>query len=240
MSVQTFTELLTTRKFLLHLAAFVTILTVATLFYVLVEGRQPLDAFYFVVTTITLIGSNYNPTTPAGTIFASLLAFASVGIIISLIAQVFGPHFAVQILSQRRTHRVSEMEGHTIVAGDSPTSRELLRSFDKKNTLVLVEGEEAFTALSTMGYSAIRGDPASGRLLEEAGIQKCRSIIAASDSDADNAFVCLTAKKMRKDVRVIAKISAEESREKLAAAGADFIVCPPTLALNEITRAAFS
>ncbi len=239
MSVQSFTGLLTTRKFLLHLAAFLLILVVATLFYVLVEGVSPLVAFYFVVTTIALIGSNYTPSTWQGTIFASILAFASVGIIISLIAQVFGPHLAVQILSQRRIHKVSKMEGHIIVAGDSETTRELLRSLDKKGTLTLVEEEEAFNAISGLGYSTIRGDPSSVRLLEEAGIERCKAVIAASDNDADNAFVCLTAKKIRRDVKVIAKISGEESREKLAAAGADSIVCPPTLALNEITKAAF-
>lgn len=100
--VQTFTEFLTTRKFLIHLSIFVLILLVATIFYVLAEGASPLAAFYFVVTTITLIGSNHTPTTSGGTIFASILAFVSAGMIISLTAQVFGPHLAMQIVAQRR------------------------------------------------------------------------------------------------------------------------------------------
>ncbi len=238
MSVQSFTGLLTTRKFLLHLVGFVLILVVATLFYVLVEGIAPLKAFYFVVTTITLTGSNYPPSTWQGTIFDSILAHIRWNHNLPNSPSLWTPPTGANPV-QRRLQKVSKMQGHIIVAGDPATSRELLRNLNKKDTLVVVEGEAAFNAIIGLGYSTIRGDPSSARLLGEAGIKRCKAVIAASDSDADNAFVCLSAKKIRRDVRVIAKISAEERREKLAAAGADSIVCPPTLALNEITKAVF-
>jgi len=61
---------------------------------VLLEGWNYVDAFYFMSLIATTQGPTRNPATEGGKIFASAMAFVSVGAAISAIAFVIGPLFA--------------------------------------------------------------------------------------------------------------------------------------------------
>ena len=72
----------------------------------------------------------------------------------------------------------------------------------------------------------IHGNAASDDILNEAGINKTKALIAALGSDADNLYVTLSARVSRPDIFVVARVSAEESESKLKQAGADRIISP--------------
>jgi hypothetical protein len=52
-----------------------------------------LDAFYFVSMLATAQGAAYTPETAAGKIFAAVLAYVSVGIVVAALGVLFGPFF---------------------------------------------------------------------------------------------------------------------------------------------------
>ncbi len=58
------------------------------------------------------------------------------------------------------------------------------------------------------------------------GIRRARGLIAAVDSDADNVFVVLSARKINPDLRIVARASSDESAAKLEIAGADRTLSP--------------
>ncbi len=60
---------------------------------VLLEGWTYVDAFYFMSLIATTQGPARSPATDGGKIFASAMAFLSVGAAISAIGFVFGPLF---------------------------------------------------------------------------------------------------------------------------------------------------
>ncbi len=55
------------------------------------EGMAWVDAFYFMSMIATAQGSAWTPVTAAGKLFASLMAFVSVGMVVTTLGFLFGP-----------------------------------------------------------------------------------------------------------------------------------------------------
>jgi voltage-gated potassium channel len=54
--------------------------------------------------------------------------------------------------------------------------------------------------------------------------------VVASDNDADNLYITLSARAVRPDVQIVARASDEDAEKKLRLAGADRVVMPYTAA----------
>ena len=57
------------------------------------EGLSYLDSFYFTALLATGEGPSYTPVTVGGKLFAGLLAFVSVGTVLTALLFLFGPFF---------------------------------------------------------------------------------------------------------------------------------------------------
>lgn len=79
------------RKTLYSIGIVALILGVGTEGMHLLEGWPYVDSFYFISLIATTQGPSVIPKTDAGKIFASLMAFVSVGAVLSAVAFVFGP-----------------------------------------------------------------------------------------------------------------------------------------------------
>jgi voltage-gated potassium channel len=84
----------------------------------------------------------------------------------------------------------------------------------------------------------IEGDATDDAVLEQAGIQRARSIIACADSDANNVFITLTARELREDIRIVARAAVEDTEKKLRRAGADRVISPYKASGTEMARLA--
>jgi voltage-gated potassium channel len=76
------------------------------------------------------------------------------------------------------------------------------------------------------GYLVLLGEASDDAVLEEAGIQRARGLVATVDSDADNVFVVLSARKLNPKLHIVARASSDESAAKLEIAGADRTLSP--------------
>lgn len=65
----------------------------------LIEGLSYIDAFYFTSMIATAQGANYTPTTEGGKIFAAMLAFLSVGTVVTALVFLLGPFFGAVLRS---------------------------------------------------------------------------------------------------------------------------------------------
>lgn len=57
------------------------------------EGLSWIDAFYFMSMIATAQGPTQMPLTDAGKVFASLMSFISVGVVVAALGFIFGPFF---------------------------------------------------------------------------------------------------------------------------------------------------
>ena len=67
------------------------VLTIGTVGFHLIEGYPYLDAFYLTSMIATAQGPSQTPATPAGKAFASLMAFVSIGMVVTAAGFLFGP-----------------------------------------------------------------------------------------------------------------------------------------------------
>ncbi|MDV3293149.1 MAG: hypothetical protein LYZ70_02655 [Nitrososphaerales archaeon] len=58
-----------------------------------IEGYSYIDSFYFTAMIATGQGPNFTPVSEVGKIFAAMLAFVSVGTVITALLFLFGPFF---------------------------------------------------------------------------------------------------------------------------------------------------
>jgi voltage-gated potassium channel len=95
---------------------------------------------------------------------------------------------------------------------------------------VLDYSETAIAAAKEHGDLLIEGNATHDDDLARAGLGRARGIVVASDDDADNLYVALSARNARPDIQIVARASDEDAEKKLRLAGADRVVLPYTAA----------
>ena len=214
----------------------------ATIAYQIIEGWSLLDALYMVAITLTTVGfGEVYPLSLAGRILTLGLVVFGVGGAIYAIAAiaeyVAEGHFAAGIRRRRARRLVSKLSGHYIVCGFGRMGRgivnELLR--DGHSTCVIeIDGENCESA-EAMGLPVVRGDATEDASLIAAGLARAKGLVAALDSDAENAFVTLTARSLAPEIKIVARAENESALDKLRKAGADYSVTPYNAGAQQMT-----
>jgi voltage-gated potassium channel len=96
--------------------------------------------------------------------------------------------------------------------------------------VVLDFRNDAVAAAKAHGDLLIEGNGAEDEDLAKAGLAKARGLVVASDDDADNLYITLSARSQRPDLQIVARASDEAAMKKLQLAGADRVVMPYTAA----------
>ena len=226
----------TRRQARLIVAAVVVLLVGGTLGFMWALGESWHAALYRTVVSASLTGLD---STPRGT-WAELL---TVVVVLSGVA-IFG-YFAAQLADavahgilggawreKRRRRMIDELRDHIIVCGYGRVGRRAAEEFRAAGVayVVLDFGEQALAFAEQNGDLWVDGNGADDDDLTRAGIERARGLIVASDDDADNLYITLSAKARRPDLVVIARASSEEAERKLKLAGADRVVTPYTTA----------
>ncbi len=106
--------------------------------------------------------------------------------------------------------------------------RQVAREFAADGVLFVVVDQDPQKVEECLekGYLALLGEASEDATLEEAGIRRARGLVAAVNSDADNVFVVLSARKINPSLHIVARASSDESAAKLEIAGADRTLSP--------------
>jgi voltage-gated potassium channel len=222
-------------KTFLHLAAVLAVVVGGTLVFAVVDGESLGASLYFIVMEMTLVGAS-NPNTFAGDVVGIVVAVLAVGIIISFMTQILGPAALTAYWEGHRIRKASRMKNHIVLCGYSDTARVLLDQIPKDQVLVVVKDKATADALAERGAAALQGDYETTEVLQRAGVAESRAVIAASTADAENAFICLTSKRIAGHVPVFATVSSQENLEKLREVKADHIISPALLSANAILK----
>src|SRR5436305_3260130 len=76
---------------------------------------------------------------------------------------------------------------------------------------------------------ALLGDATSDDVLREAGIQYAKCLLVATDNDANNIYITLSARHLSGKLYIVARANHNETEAKLKLAGADRVLSPYTI-----------
>ncbi len=211
-------------------------------YYVIGGGSWDLlDCAYMTAVTLTTVGySEVVPVsaTPAGQAFT--IAFMMTGVAAVLYFASTFMAFIVEgdlrtLLGSKRMEKITRnMKDHYIVCGVGRTGRHTVRMLYRAGMGVVMVDQskshlKAVVAREGATLPYVVGDCTEEATLKEAGLGRARGLLCALDSDQANLYTVLTAKELRPDLRVVAKVSDSQAARKFKMVGADEVVAPTEL-----------
>ena len=221
------------RNFLIIVALLASTIAVGTAGFKIIEGWSLMDALYMTIITIATVGyQEIRPLGDAGRIFNMILIFFGLGTTTYVAASVV--RFMVEgriraIMGRRRLDRkIDRMKGHYIICGYGRIGRILCRTLQQKPVdLVAIErNPDLISVMEQDRMLFVQGEATSEAVLQRAGIERARGLVAVLGTDTDNVFLVLTARQLAPHLMIIARASHEESKSKLRAAGANIVESP--------------
>jgi voltage-gated potassium channel len=220
------------RRFGYALAAMAVVLGAGTVGFRIVLDEPWLQAFYRAVVSASLTGLDTNPSNDSSRILTIFLVLAGISIfayIGSLVVEAIARGVIGGLWAERRRRRAIEaLRDHYIICGFGRVGRRVAEEFRHEGApfVVLDFSADAKAAAEEDDVLFIEGNGTDDEDLRSAGLERARGLVAASDDDADNLYITLSARAAKPDLLIVARASNEEASKKIRLAGADRIVQP--------------
>jgi len=220
------------RRLRLALTVFACVMVAGTVGY-LILGFTVLEAVYQTVTTVTTVGfREVRPLSDAGIVFTIVLILLGVGTALyalGVLIQTLVEGDLHDVFGRRRMERkIADIERPVIVCGWGRVGRAIAKDVaDAGGAPVIVDRDPE--RLESSPHPTVVGDATDDAVLRRAGLDRARALVAALDSDAGNLFVTVSARALRPDLFIVARVRVDESIEKLRRGGADRVVNPQSI-----------
>lgn len=215
---------------------FVAIIGIVGFMYI--EGYSLLDAISVTIAIITTTNTGFgdiSPHTISGRIFTIIMVVIGV----SMVAYAFGTimglvlegHLKSFMGRAKMLKKIAALKDHIIICGAGRVGHQVISRLQKEKVsfVIIDRDEERSLKFLNEGLLVINDDATKDDVLRQAGIAHARGLISALPGDAENVFVTLTAKELNPRLVVVARSDLEESKTKLARAGADKVVSPSVM-----------
>ena len=229
----------------LALLLFALITVGGTLGYMLIEGWSMWDSFYMTIISVTTAGyREVHEMDFYGEAWTSIVLVFGVGALFytaSLImAEVVEGQFFQRFEERRFNRMLDQLNNHFIICGYGRIGSVIADEFRRQEVpyVVIDRDPEVVHQVIENGGMAVAADASREDVLQRVGIERARGLIAAVGTEAENVYTVLTARVLRKDLFIIARIEAKEAESKLRAAGADRILSPYQLGGVQIAATA--
>lgn len=210
-----------------------------------VEGFTPIEALYQTVITISTVGFNeVRPLDDSGRLFTVVLILLGVGIMFyvagTIVEEVVLGRVAEALGVARWGRRRHDMHDHFVICGfgrvGSAVAEEIL---GHGGEIVVIDHDDAHLAVARdHGMLTVAGDGTEESILVEARTQSARVLVAATESDASNTFIALTARALNPEIFIVAGARSESAESRLRAAGANRVFSMHRIAGRRMALAA--
>jgi voltage-gated potassium channel len=189
-----------------------------------------------IITVFTVGFTEVQPLTQRGELFTIVLILLGLGGITYTFSAVTNYIVAGELRGLLRGHRmrryIDSLSDHCVVCGYGEMGRQVCQELNRKgNSLVVVDiKDEAIEQAQDDGLLVLQGDAGLDSVLVQAGIERAKGLVVATDDDATNLLVVLSARGFRSDLPIVARANLEEVRDKLLRSGATGVLFPQGVA----------
>jgi voltage-gated potassium channel len=203
-----------------------------------------LDALYMTAITFSTIGyGEVHPLSDPGKVFTILLILGGVFTFVytatEIIRTVISGEVAEMLGKQQHERALADIGNHIIVCGFGRMGKLVCSEFsrDKVPFVVVDVSEDAMRDFALAHGLTLVGDATADEVLKHAGIERARALVTVMASDADNLFTTLSARLLRPDLFIVARVEAAGSEAKLLRAGANRVVSPYQIGGTRVAQA---
>ena len=221
------------RKIIFLTSILMALLVLGSLGFVWLEGWNYFDALYMTVATLTTLGGGeVQPLSKLGRVYTMVLLLAGMGVllyIVTSLARVVVEGEIKAALGRRKlVKQIKGLKDHYIICGFGRIGEIIARQLKERGIpVVIIENKpENLSRLEESGYYVVAGDATREEVLQEAGIERARGLVAVVSSDADNVYIVLTARSLNPDLYIVARAEESGAEKKLLRAGADRVESP--------------
>ena len=219
------------RRFATALLAVAMVVVYGWTGYVLL-GLPWFDAFYQTVISITTVGYSEIGATAENTtryrVFTLSLVIVGVGAVLYTIGAMADSLIEGSLNDELRRRRmlksIDQLRGHTIIAGWGQVGHAVAEFVERAGGDVVVIDRNPTHDESD--HPIVVAEATDDDVLRSAGIEHAKTIVIALDHDADNLFVCLSARALRPDLFIVARTSDTKNEAKFVQAGANRVINP--------------
>lgn len=232
-------------QLLYGLVALCLVVTMGVVGYIVIADLPAFDALYQTVITITTIGfEEVRPLETSARGFT--IALAVVGVTVGLYILtgvgrlVVEGELVTDLGAWHMTNSINALREHFIVCGGGRVGWEVAAELERHGAaFVLIDPDpDKADRAKTADWLVIAGDASDNDVLQRAGLDRARALLAVTASDAQNTFITLTAKGMRPDLYIVARANEQDSGPKQLQAGADRVISPMQIAGHRLAFAA--
>lgn len=208
------------------------VLILGTVGYMLIEHLSFVDALYTTVDMMATVGSTTQPLSQAGRLFTILILVLGVGALLYTFGVgmefMIEGHLHKEIRRYFMERKIDALRNHYIVCGYGRVGSQIAADFSEQEVpfVIIDEKDQQIEQCIEQGYLVMQGDATSDEVLREAGIQHAKCLMAATDNDANNIYITLSARHLNQKLFIVARANHDDSKEKLRLAGADRVLSP--------------
>ncbi len=212
--------------------------------YMLIEHYSFLDALFTTVDMMSTVGITLHPLSDYGRLFTIVIIILGVGSLFytfgTIMEFVIEGHLSRAIGRRIMDRKIGALRNHCVICGFGRVGSRVAEEFAtaRKPFVVIDENEVNVQNCIQKGYLALQGDAASDDVLREAGIQHAQALLAATDQDANNIFITLSARNLHPNLLIVSRANHDETIVKLKRAGANRVLSPYTIAGHRMANLA--
>jgi voltage-gated potassium channel len=225
-------SLFSVRRFAFAVLALLLVLVGGAIGYHAALDESWLQSVYRSVVTVSLTGLDSTPRNDSSRLLTIVLVLAGITIfayIGSLVVEAIARGVLGDVWAERRRRKAIEgLRDHYIICGFGRVGRRVADEFlhEGAQFVVVDFSPEAKEAAAEAGVLFIEGNGTDDDDLRAAGLDRASGVVAASDDDADNLYITLSARAQNERLFIVARASTEDAAKKLHLAGADRVVQP--------------
>ncbi len=211
-----------------------------TLGYIHTEGWGVWDALFFTLVTITTVGYSDQGLSERGQQFTVLVMLVGIGTLTYAAGQIIHAVMRAQYDRRRRMERhLKLVRDHFLICGLGQIGMVVAQCLEERGMPFVVVDTDPAHIENAMdrGWLGVKGSGTDEAVLTQAGLFRARGIVVLTGSDTENIVVALTARQLRDDVDIIARVERSDSVAKMRHAGASRVISPGRVGAERIADA---
>jgi hypothetical protein len=233
------------RRALVPVAAFIGVVVAGFGGYLVLADIGPVEAAFWLIdpTSIELHFADHPDagaeklTKLYAVAVSSLLVVTGVWIAESVLSAAFGGTFRKEIKMMQVKNSIDGLQDHVIVCGYGMFGETIAeRLAERGEEVVVVEIEEAdYERALEDGHLALNADARREETLEDAGVERARSVVAAVDDSNTNVETSIVVSQLSPDSRMVVRVGDRMHESLARRAGADEVVIPEVMTGKTVT-----